>query len=131
MVGDERPRIGATRLRLQHGRLNLEELSLVEPATNATHQQGPTTEGFTRLRRDNQIEIALAIALLHISKSMPFVGQGLKRLAQHAPITHFHRQLTAVSATQRAAHTQPVPSIHKGGDLFEPSLLLGLQARFF
>ena len=119
--------IGTAGFALQHRCLNFKEVPFIQPATDATHQPRPAAEGLSGVRRHDQIEIALAIALLHIGQAMPLVRQRLQRLGEHAPIAHLHRQLTAIGAAQGAAHPKPVTSIDQTGDLFEPTLLLRLQ----
>ena len=115
----ERAGVGTTGHALQHRRFDLQEAALIQPAAHGTHRQGAAAEGFAGVGRDDQIQVALAIALLHIRQAMPLVGQRLQALAEHLPAGHLHRQLAAVGAAQRALHTDQIAGIHQGGDVGE------------
>ena len=111
VVGLKGTGIGTTGFALEHRRFDLEKLAIVQPAADATHQPGPTAEGFAGVRRHDQIQITLAVALLHIGQPVPLVRQGLQRLAQHAPVAHLHRQLASIGPAQGSGHPQPVTGV--------------------
>ena len=94
--------IGTTRLALEHRSLDLQKRTVIQPAANCTHRVRPAPEGLPRLGRHDQVEVTLAIALLHIRQAMPLVRQGLQRLGEHRPLAHLHRQFAAVGAAQDA-----------------------------
>ena len=71
----------------------------------------------SQVRRHDQVEVALAIALLHIGQAMPLVRQGLQALAEHLPALDLHGQLTAIGAAQAAANPNQVAGIHQGGEV--------------
>ena len=119
MVRLKRAGISTTGHALQHRRFDLQKVALIEPATHGAHRHGPAPEGFAGVGRHDQIEIALAVALLHIRQAMPLVGQGLEALAEHGPALHLHRKLTAIGAAQAALHADQVAGIHQGGEVGE------------
>ena len=113
VMGDERAGIRPAGLRLQHRRFDLEELTLVQPTANAAHRQRTASERLPGLGGHDEIQVALAVALLHIRQAMPLVRQRLQRLAEHGPVAHLHRQFPTVGASQDAGHPQPVAGIHQ------------------
>ena len=117
MVGFKRPGIGPAGHALQHGRFDLQEIPGIEPAAHGAHHQGAAAEGFAGVGRHDQIEVALAVALLHIGQAMPLIGQGLEALGEHGPALHLHRQLAAVGAAQGAFHTDQIAGIHQAGEV--------------
>ena len=125
MVGLERPGIGTARGALQHRRLDLQEAPPIQPTAHRAHRQGPATEGLAGVGRDDQIEVALAVALLHVRQAVPLVGQGLQGLAQHLPAAHLHRQLAPVGAAQGALHADQVAGVHQGGEVGEGLGIVG------
>ena len=127
VMGLKRPGIGPTGHALQHRGFDLQKTPLIQPTADATDQQGAPPEGFTGVGRHDQIEIALAIALLHVGQTMPFVGQRLQGLAEHGPAADLHRQLAPVGAAQGSRHTDQVTRIHQGGELGEGPGLQALQ----
>ena len=126
VMGLEGAGVGATGFGLQHGGFDLQEAALIEPAAHRAHDPGTATEGFAGVRRNDQIEVALAVALLHIRQAMPFVGQGLERLAEHRPVHDLHRELAPVGALEAAPHADPVTCIHQGGELGEHLGVVGV-----
>ena len=118
-MGFKGPGIGAAGHALQHRRFDLEEVPFIQPAAHGAHHAGAAAEGFAGLGRHDQVEVALAVARLHIGQTMPLIRQGLEALGQHRPGRHLHRQLTPVGAAQGAAHADQVAGIHQGGDLGE------------
>ena len=126
MVGGEGTGIGSTGLRLQDGRFDFKEATPIEPAPHGADQHSPTPEGFPGLGRHNQIEVALAVALLDIRQTMPLIGEGLEGLAEHGPAGHLDRQFTAIGTFETAVHADPIPRVHQGGQLAENLRVIGM-----
>ena len=118
-MGFEGTGIGTTRHALEHGGFNLKEAPLIEPTADRADRNGTAAKGFPGVRGNDQIEIALAIALLHIGQTMPLVRQGLQALTEHLPALHLDRQFTAIGAAQAARDTNQVTGIHQGGEVTE------------
>ena len=113
------PCISPTGLALQNWGFDLQEIALIQPAADAAHQLRAAAEGVAGIGRNDQIEVALAVALLHIRQAMPLIGQGLQAFTEHLPFGCLHRQLTAISAAQGALDPDPIAGVHQAGDLLE------------
>ena len=119
MVRLKRAGISTTGHALQHRRFDLQKVALIEPATHGAHRHGPAPEGFAGVGRHDQIQVALAVALLHIRQAVPLIGQGLEALAEHGPALDLHRKLTAIGAAQAALHADQVTGIHQRSEVSE------------
>ena len=126
VVGGEGTGIGSTGLGLEHRCFDLQEAPIVEPAAHGADDAGAAPEGFPGLGRNNQIEVALAVALFNICQTMPLIGKGLEGLAEHVPVSHLDRKLTAIGTFETAVHTDPIPRIHQGGQLAEYLRVVGI-----
>src|ERR1700690_1940258 len=73
---------GATRERLHHRRLHFDEAAIVEVATDVADDFRPRIEDLLDVVIDDQIDVALAVALLDVSEAVPFLRQRPERLSQ-------------------------------------------------
>src|SRR6187200_2210568 len=60
---------------LHHRGFDLDEIALLKEAAGDLNDLGAFTEGFARLRVDDQIEVALTISCLDILQAVPFFRQ--------------------------------------------------------
>jgi hypothetical protein len=97
----ERPRQRAAVDRLEHGRLDLDEAPLVEPAAHLADHLRPQDEQLARLLVGHQVELAVAVAQLDVGEAVMLLGRWAQRLREHAEV-HAQRQLTAAGAQHAA-----------------------------
>ncbi len=60
---------------MHHRRLHFEEAPRVEPLAHGADDLRTLDEDLARIRRDDQVDVALAVSLLHVRQAMEFVGQ--------------------------------------------------------
>ena len=101
-MGDEGLGGGTTRNRLQHRRLDFEKAVVGHEAAHCGDGRAAGDEGLAGRFIGNQIDMALAIALLLVGQAMKLVGQRPQRLGQQTQRTHPHRQLALHRPKERA-----------------------------
>ena len=94
-VGDERLREGAAVARLQHRRLDLDEAVRVEVAPDRGDDAAAGEEVGARLLVHQQVEVALAVALLDVGEAVEGVRQRRAVLRQQLELDHLQRRLAA------------------------------------
>ena len=82
VVRHERPGRGAARERLHHRRLDLDEAARVEEAPDEGDELRADLERPPRLRRDDEVDVALAVPALDVRQAVPLVGERPKRLRE-------------------------------------------------
>ena len=102
MVGGERTRGGAAGDVMHHRRLHFEEAARVEPAAHRRDHLRAHHEHLARLGVHDQVDVALAVALLDVGKAVPLVRQRPQRLGQQAQRVDLHRQLAGAGAREHA-----------------------------
>jgi len=111
VVGGEGPRGGAAVDRLEDGRLHLDEAALVEDAAHGGDQARAGAEGLAALAVDDQVEIALAVALLDIAQPGPLLGGRVDRLGQDADRSDKDRALALLGQAQHALHLDDIEAV--------------------
>ena len=84
VMRDERPGQRAAGDRLHHRRLDLEEAARVQEPADAGDHARARLEHPPRLRIDDEIEVALAVARLDVGQPVPFLRQRQQALRQKA-----------------------------------------------
>jgi len=78
---------------LHHRRLHLEKAAGVEEGAQLADEPALHHEGLAHLGVHHEIDVAPAIARLHVLEPMPLLGQGTQRLGQELEASHGDRQL--------------------------------------
>ena len=87
VMRDERPGQRAAGERLHHRRLDLEEAMAGEEVAHRGHRPAADFEHPAHVRVDDEIQIALPIADLHVLETMPLLGQRDEALGQERRAT--------------------------------------------
>ncbi len=117
MVGDERPGGGAGGRLLQDRRLDLEEVVVVEEPADPLDRLRPGPEPRPGLVVDQQVEIAAAVAGLHVRQALPFVRQRARRPVEHGEIGYRYRPLTTTGGVETAGDPDEVADLQRAGPL--------------
>ena len=110
-VGDERLREGAAVARLQHRRLDLDEAVGVEVAPDRRDDAAAGEEVGPRLLVHQQVEVALAVALLDVGEPVEGVRQRRAVLRQQLELDHLERGLAPARLGRVAAHPDDVAEV--------------------
>ena len=102
VVGGERTRGGAAGDVMHHRRLHFEEAARVEPAAHRSDHLRAHHEDLARIRVHDQVDVALAVALLDVGQAVPLVRERAQRLGQQAQRVDLHRQFAGTGAGQPA-----------------------------
>ena len=111
VVGDERLRVAAPGDLLEHGRLHLHEPLAVEQRPDPGYQSRAREEDLTHLGVRDQVDVALAVARLHVLQAVPFLRQRPQRLAQQLEGLDPDAGLTSPGARPRAVHADQVAGV--------------------
>jgi hypothetical protein len=117
VVGGERPRRRPANDRLQHRRLHLQEASVVEELADGADDGGPLAEYLPHLGVGDEIDVALAVAQLHVLQAVPLLRQRAHRLGQHLEGFGHQGQLTGLRHEGRARGADEVPALDALPDL--------------
>ena len=101
-MGHERLGRGAAGDVMHHRRLDLEEAPGVEPGAHRADDLGALDEDVARLRRHDQVDIALAVALLDVGHAVELVRQRPQRLGQQAQVFGLDRKLAGAGPGELA-----------------------------
>ena len=82
VVRDERPRRRAAIERLHHGRLDFDEAALLQLPPQGRDDLRARHEHFAHFGIGDQVEIALAVARLHVLEAVPLLGHREQRLGE-------------------------------------------------
>ena len=113
VVCHERPRHGPAGDRLHHRRLDFEVPAIVQEAPDRREQAAPHLEHAPRIRVDDQIEVALAVADLHVLQPVPLLGQRQMALARNSSAARPDRELVGLRAEQVARDTDVVAEVEQ------------------
>ncbi len=111
VVRDERLRDRAARNHLQHRRLDFHEVERVEEAAQVLHDARARAEHLAALVADDQVDVALAVALLDIGQAVPLVRQRPQRLDQQPQLLDLDRELAGARLEQRAFGADDVADV--------------------
>ena len=108
----------ATRDGLQHRGFNFEEAAVVEKAANVRNHLRTNAEGVARFFVDDQINIALTVALFGVGQTVVLVRQRTQGLGQQLHAFHVHIEITFAGASQRSFGGDDVAQV-PGLDCFQ------------
>ncbi|CRM89846.1 hypothetical protein [Pseudomonas sp. 22 E 5] len=121
VVGFERLGRGTTRDGLQHRRFHFEEVTLHQEAADVRNHLRTHAEGLAHVFVDDQVNVALAVALLGVGQTVVLVRQRAQRLGQQAHAGHFNVKI-ALAGTRQGANgcndVAHVPGFHRGQGFF-------------
>src|SRR5438477_3697752 len=106
----------AARDRLHHRRLDLEEAALDEEVAHRLHELRADLERAPRLGIDDEVDVALAIALLHVGEPVEFLRQWPQRLGEEPDLLRVDRELALVGledAPRDAEDVSEVPVLER------------------
>src|SRR3569623_183048 len=109
--GDERLGGGAAGNHLHHRRLDFEKAARIKKTADVIDHGGARLKGLAGDLVHDEIDVALAVALLGIGQAMPFVGQRPQRLGEQAQRVDLHRQLAGLGAEQHAFGADDVADV--------------------
>jgi hypothetical protein len=109
----ERPRGRAAGYHVHHRRLDFHEAPRrrLEPLPHEADRCRAQRKHPARFRRDDQVDVTLAIALFDIGQAMPLVRQRPQRFRQQPQCLDTHRQLASARAHQCAFGADDVADI--------------------
>ncbi len=121
---------GATGNGLQHRGFHFEETALVEEAADVRDHLRTHAEGLAHILVDDQVDVALAVALLGVGQAVELVRQRTQRLGQQASVLHVDVQITLAGARQRALGRDDVahvPVLDRFERLFRQGLAIDVE----
>ena len=108
---------------LQHRGFHFEETALVEETTDVRDHLRAHAEGVAHFLVDDQVDVALAVALLGIGQAVVLVRQRAQRLGQQAHVLHVDVQVALAGAGQGALGGDDVAQV----EVLDRFQLLGWQ----
>ena len=111
--------LGAAGLRVERRRLELEEAAVVEEAPDARRRAGAQLERAAHVGVRDEVELALAVARLHVRQAAELVRQRRQRLGEHLPVVDVHRELALLRALGRAARADDVAGVDPVHEVLE------------
>ncbi len=112
---------------MHHRRLDFQEATGIEPLADGTDDARALDEDLARFRRDDQVDIPLAIALFHIRQSVPLVRQRTQRLGQQAQGLGLDRQFPGAGPGQTALDADDVADVPALEGVVSLAQRIGLQ----
>ncbi|GKT46492.1 uncharacterized protein ColSpa_06674 [Colletotrichum spaethianum] len=97
VVGDEGSGGSTTGNGTHHGRLNLDEVSLVEESSDVGDHLGSGDEDLTALVVHDEVQVALAVTLLVVLEAVVLVGQGVQAGGQEDELGREDGQFTLLA----------------------------------
>src|SRR5262249_24902004 len=103
--------------RLHRGPLDLDEAPPAQHAPERGEYAGPAEEGLHRLGIAEQVDVALAAALLDVGQAVPLLGGRHEALAEERQAAGFgeDRQIAGAGMAQRAVDAQQVAQVEPLG----------------
>ena len=111
VVGDEGPGRGAPGNGLHHGGLHLQEAPGLKKLPHQTDDRGPPDKNFPHLGVDHQVQVALAVAGLHVREAVVLFRQGQEALGEEHEVGHRQGELPGLGAEQRAGKPHDVAQV--------------------
>ena len=112
-VRRERQRRAAAVDRLEHRRLDLDEVALVEPGADGGDDLRARHEELARLLVGDQVELAMAEARLDVGQPVVLLGRRAQRLGQQLVAVELERELAAAGAEDRAVGADQVAEVER------------------
>ena len=111
VVRDEGPRSGTARDRMHHRRLDFEVAADDEEFADRLDDLRALDENLARSGVGDQVEVALAVALLLVGDAVEFLGQRAQCLGEQAHAVAAHRQLARPGLEQHAGRADDVAEV--------------------
>ena len=108
---DERPRVGAACIDVEHGGLDLDEAVAVQRAAEARDHRMADLEGATGLVVHDQVRVPLPEARVGVGETVPLAGHRAHRLREQLDRDGFHRELTLPGGHHGAGRADPVAEV--------------------
>ncbi|MCY1440727.1 hypothetical protein D9M71_570120 [compost metagenome] len=130
VVGFERLGCRAARNGLQHRRFHFQEVTLHQEAADVGDDLRTHAEGLAHVFVDDQVNVALAVALFGVGQAVVLVRQRAQGFGQQAHAGHFDVQVALAGTGQGAfggndvAH---VPGFHRGQGFFGQGLAVDVD----
>ena len=112
-VRDEGPRGGAAGDVEQRRRFALVETLRVDEAAHRRDDLAALHEHVAHVRVDDQVDVALAVALLDVDQAVPLVGQRREAFAQHLERLHVQREVAHLGAEDESPRTEEVAAVER------------------
>ena len=112
VMGRERPRERAAVERLEDRRLDLDEAARVEPLADRGDDLRALGEQLANLRVGDQVELAVAVAHLHVLEPVELVGWWAQALRQQCPGLDTQRELAALGREHDSLGADDVAEVH-------------------
>jgi hypothetical protein len=125
VVGDERPRQRAARHRVEDRRLHLEEAAAQHRLAQRLHHPRAQPHRPAGGRVDDQVQLALARALLDVGQAVPLVGQRPQGFGEQEHLGGLDRQLAPAGLDHRPLDADQVAGVELGD---HPELLVAERA---
>jgi len=113
VVGDERARRGPAGDRLHHRGLDLEVAARDEEVAQVADGARAHLEDAARVRVDDQVEVALPVARLHVLEAVPLLGQRAERLGEQAELRRLERELAGPGAERLSGDADHVTQVEQ------------------
>jgi hypothetical protein len=111
MMGGEGFGRGPARDGLHHGGLHFEEAPLVQELAHDPGDGRPGAEDLPDRGIHQQVEVALAVAGLHVGEAVVFFRQGAQGLGEELKAAHLQGEFPGFGAKQRALKTHQVAHV--------------------
>src|SRR5664279_766382 len=113
VVGDERLCHRAAGDGMHHRRLDFDEAIGVQKSPHRLYDFGAFQEDLAHLGVHRQVNVAAAIARLHVLQAVPFLGQRKQVLHQESDLLHVDGQLVGAGAEKIALHADVVAKVEQ------------------
>ena len=113
VVGDERLGHRAAGDGMHHRRLDFDEAVGVEESPHRLHHLGALQEDLAHVGIHRQVNVAAAVAGLHVLQAVPFFGQGKQVLHQEGDLLHVDGQFVGAGAEEIALDADVVAEVEQ------------------
>ena len=96
---------------VQDGRIHLQETPAVQEMPDGVDDAGAPDEGFPHLGVYDHVQVALAIAQVHVLQAVPLFGQRLQALGQQHNLFRLNGDFPGLGFEHLAAHAQHVTDV--------------------
>ncbi len=110
-VGEERAGSRTPGRLLEDRRFHFEKATVVEEAADGTHDPAAGLEDFPGFLVGHQVQVAPALASLHVSQTVELLRRGTHCLRKQGPGRHGHRRLTGAGPHGRARELDEVSEV--------------------
>ena len=91
-----------------NGRLDFEEAVRIDEATHLGHDRAARDERVAHVVVDDQVDVALTVALLDVLQAAPLVGKRRERFGEHREVGHVQGELAHLRTEDVAGHADDV-----------------------